>query len=234
MLQQGYVELLGIVDPAQFTNNLDTFLADREGLVGFAFATADAENAARQLAAAGLKPGGPKDLGRLLELPEGDVTPRFKLVMLPRDATPGVSAFLCQHLTPELLRRPEWLRHANGATALVGMTAVVDDPRSIADAYERLCGPGSTTMTDDTLTVRTGRSYLVFARPDDLAALHPDVELPEAPVPFLAAMTFAVDDPGVTRAYLQQQGLDPAFDRAGSVRLDASAACGAVLEFRRI
>jgi len=34
MLEQGYIELLGILDPAQFTNNLDKFLAEREGLLG--------------------------------------------------------------------------------------------------------------------------------------------------------------------------------------------------------
>jgi catechol 2,3-dioxygenase-like lactoylglutathione lyase family enzyme len=233
MFTHGYVELLGIADPAQFTNGLDKFLEQREGLLGFAFATPDAEAAARQLAAAGLEPQGPKDLGRLLELPEGDVTPRFKLVMLPPRATPGVSAFVCQHLTPELLRRPAWEKHANGAMALIGMTAVVEDPRSLLDAYETLCGAGSATMTDDTLTVRSGGSYLVFARPDDLPALHPDVELPEAPVPFLAAMTIAVADLDATRRYLEEKGLEPAFDRAGSLRLDARTACGIVLEFRQ-
>jgi len=37
MLEQGYIELLGILDPTQFTNNLDQFLAEREGLLGLAF-----------------------------------------------------------------------------------------------------------------------------------------------------------------------------------------------------
>ncbi len=39
MFKSDYLELLGIVDPAKFTNDLDKFLAEREGLLGLAFAT---------------------------------------------------------------------------------------------------------------------------------------------------------------------------------------------------
>lgn len=231
MFADGYVELLGIVDPAQFTNGLDTFLERREGLLGLAFATPDAAQAARALQASGVAADGPKDLGRSLELPDGDAMPRFRLVMLPPEATPGVSAFAVEHLTPALMRRPEWLRHANGATGLVGLTAVVADPPALADAWERLLGAGSATLTDDTLTVRAGRAFLAFAKPDDLALLHPGVTLPEAPPPYLAGMTLAVADVDAAQAWLESQGLDPARDAAGVLRLGADGACGAVLEF---
>lgn len=234
MFPDDYIELLGIIDPAQFTNNLDTFLAKREGLLGLAFATTDAADAARQLAAAGLSPDGPKDLGRLLELPEGAVAPQFKLVMLPPRATPDLSAFVVQHLTPELLRRPGWLRHANGARGLIGLTAIVDDPPALADSYERLFGAGSATLTDDTLAVRVGRSFLLFARPDDLPALHPEVDGPQADPPYLAAMTVAVPNLDATRAFLETRGFDVAVDPVGSLRVGADAACGTILEFRSV
>jgi hypothetical protein len=232
MLSRGYVELLGIVDPAQFTNDLDRFLAQREGLLGLAFATDDAAAAASALRARGLHPDGPKDLGRILELPDGDVVPRFSLVMLPAAETPGVSAFAVNHLTPDLIRRPGWLRHANGAMALTGLTIVVDDPPALADAYERLCGAGSATLTDDTLAVRVGQGVLLFAKPDDLPLLHPEVDGPDAAPPYLAAMTIAVENLGRARAHLEDQGLDVALDPAGSVRIGANAACGAILEFQ--
>ena len=60
MFEAGYVELLGIVDPAQFTNDLDKFLVEREGLLGLAFATSDAVALAAALSAAGLRPDGPR------------------------------------------------------------------------------------------------------------------------------------------------------------------------------
>jgi hypothetical protein len=60
MFEAGYVELLGIVDPAQFTNNLDKFLAQREGLLGLAFGADDAAALSRALSAAGFHPDGPR------------------------------------------------------------------------------------------------------------------------------------------------------------------------------
>src|SRR4030095_14779891 len=105
-------ELLGIVDSSQFSNNLDKLLEKREGLLGLAFATPDANACRDALDAAGLKPDGPKQLKRDLELPTGRVTPEFRLLFLPPESTPEVSAFVTHHLTPELIRRPDWLAHA--------------------------------------------------------------------------------------------------------------------------
>ena len=39
MFEGDYLELLGIVDPGQFTNQLDRFLAEREGLLALALRT---------------------------------------------------------------------------------------------------------------------------------------------------------------------------------------------------
>ena len=64
-------------------------LSMREGLMGFSFATQDSFVTAALLRGQGLAADGPKDLSRLLELPEGAVMPRFILVMLPPAATPG-------------------------------------------------------------------------------------------------------------------------------------------------
>ena len=99
MLERGYIELLGIVDPAQFTNNLDKFLEQREGLLGLAFATDDANACYDALQAAGLKPDAPKQLKRDLELPTGTVTPDFRLVFLPPEATPDSE--LLHHASPD-------------------------------------------------------------------------------------------------------------------------------------
>jgi catechol 2,3-dioxygenase-like lactoylglutathione lyase family enzyme len=77
MFEAGYIELLGILDAAQFTNELDKFLAEREGLLGLAFATPDAGTLAGALRSAGLDPDEPRELNRALELPEGNVLPAF-------------------------------------------------------------------------------------------------------------------------------------------------------------
>ena len=98
------------------------------------------EAAAAALAALGLHPSEPRALGRQLELPEGTVVPRFSLMTLPPDETPALDCFLCAHLTPELVRRPEWLAHPNGALGVNSVHLLVEDTAPLLPAYDRLFG----------------------------------------------------------------------------------------------
>jgi catechol 2,3-dioxygenase-like lactoylglutathione lyase family enzyme len=208
MLDSGYIELLGIIDAAQFTNNLDRFLELREGLMGIAFATDDAAACQAQLSAAGLHPDGPKDLSRLLELPEGEVTPAFKLVFLPADETPALRAFVCHHVTPELVRRPAWQTHANGATALISTTVVCDDPVATAFGYLPIFGPERLKVFDGVTIVNCGLGTLRFVTPAHLKLLHPGLDtLPAYPTPWMAAMKLEVQDRARCLNHLQQAGI---------------------------
>ena len=233
MLADDYIELIGVVDRTKETNGLDAFLERREGLEGVAFASADDDGGYAALQAAGIAAAPPRDLARNLELPEGAVQPRFKLVHLPSEATPHVPAFICQHLTPEMVRRPEWLTHGNGATGIRAVTVVVDDPPALAHAYTRLLGHGATTRTDEMLTVRCGRAALIFARPDDLAELYPEsVSRDDAPAaPYIAGMTVAVTDVAEAARVIAANGVDASTDPGGAVVVPPSEACGVIVEF---
>jgi Glyoxalase-like domain len=230
MFEQGYVELLGIVDAAQFTNQLDEFLAEREGLLGLAFASADAEATAAELKAAGLAPDGPKDLKRLLELPEGEVLPAFKLVFLPREDLPDLRGFFCQHLTPEIVRRPNWLRHANGARRLAGLTVASDRPADLAPAYVRIFGSDALTVEQDALEIATGDARLSFLAPAALAARYRPFALPQHRRPWMAAQTIAVADLETAVALLRRNGHRPVAGGGGYL-IAPEAATGCVLEF---
>jgi catechol 2,3-dioxygenase-like lactoylglutathione lyase family enzyme len=229
MFADDYLELIGIVDPSEFSNNLDRFLAEREGAMGLAYATADAAATATSLRAAGLSPSEPRDLARQLELPEETVLPRFKLVFLPPAETPGVSSFVCQHLTLELLRSPPWLDHANRVTGLKALTMRVADPMLLRDAYERLFGPAAVNSTDDVVTVHAGPHRLVFASTEDIEQMYPSLDLTALPVPSVAVITLVSADLEATIDYLTSWQID--FETAGrSVLVSGFAAAGAVLE----
>jgi hypothetical protein len=231
MFPEDYIELLGIVDPTQFTNNLDTFLAAREGLMGLAFATDAGDDCAKALAARGLHPQPPRDLARQLELPEGSVLPRFKLVFLPKEETPGLSSFVCQHLSPELLRHPEWLEHPNGAIGLAGVTVIVEDTAPLIEPYEKLLGRTQVNTTDDVVTVRAGRHRIVFCTADDFAAMTPELDLPEVAPPFMASMTIHVRDLDATADCLASWQIDHEGPEGGRLLVPADEANGAILEF---
>ncbi|MEX1108067.1 MAG: VOC family protein [Dongiaceae bacterium] len=235
MLDCGYVELLGIVNAAEFTNNLDRFLETREGLMGLAFASDDAIRCAGALRDAGIAADGPKVLKRLLELPDGTVTPEFSLVYLPGEAVPDLRAFVCQHRTPDLVRKPEWLAHANGAEALLGMTVASDDPVSLAPAYRRLFGAHAVRPGDGWLRVETGAGWIDFATPDLLARRYARVApWPDYAFPWAVAMTVGVADIGRCRTALAAGGFAPralGLGRNAGIALGPADASGLYLEF---
>ena len=234
MLERGYIELLGIVDASQFTNNLDAFLKIREGLMGLAFATDDAAACAAALRMNGIAAEGPKQLKRLLELPEGTVVPEFALVHPAPDAVPGLKAFVCSHLTPELIRRPDWLVHPNGAASLLGMTIAVDQPRSLVPAWRKLFGDKSIRADGAAMLVETGMGRLLFATPETLAARYRAVAaLPEHARPWVVAMTLSVADLARCERALIDNGFTPV--RLGDgIALSPDATGGMFLEFLAI
>ena len=194
MFASDYVELLGIVDPDDFVQRLDTFLAQREGLMAAAFAPAGApEDVRAALLARGLRPSEPRPLGRELKLPEGTVVPRFSLLSLPADETPGLDCFICAHLTPELMRRPEWLQHPNGALGLKGIHVLVESTAALLEPYDRLFGIPQVTTTDAVACVHAGPHRVVFSTPDDFSTMYPALDVAsDFPLPGIVAVEFRV------------------------------------------
>src|SRR5207237_6986778 len=97
-----------------------TFLRSGDGLAAIALRTQDADAAHEALRAGGVAAREPMDLSR----PVDGGLARFRLVQIE-----GVSnVFVCQHLTPELVWRREWQRHANGAAELMGVALAATRP----------------------------------------------------------------------------------------------------------
>jgi hypothetical protein len=233
MFARDYIELLGVVDAAQGAGGLDAFLKDGEGPRGLAFAASSGDETAAALLRRGLHPGAPRDLSRQLELPEGTVLPRFQLVSLPPEETPALSTFVCQHLTPELVRRPAWLAHANGVVGLAGVCVIVEATEPLVPAYEKLFGAG-VVGTDAVLTVHVGAHRIMFATSDDFAALYPEAELDLArPLPAMAAVTLRSHDLGRTADRLTQWHVAHEELADGTLLVPPAEATGTLLVFVR-
>jgi catechol 2,3-dioxygenase-like lactoylglutathione lyase family enzyme len=231
MFERGYLELLGIIDPGQFTNDLDRFLERREGLLGVVVGTRDAAAAHAAWTEAGVGPQEPKALGRLVEGEDGPVELRFRNVLLPKERVGGLGLFACEHLTPELLRRPAWLLHPNGARAIRSCTVVAPRPAPVVEAMRRLFGAAALTATDNVVAAHTGHGVLLVAPPEDAVLMHPLLELPErVEEPLWAALTVEVADPERTAAFLRLQGIPFERSPAGDVLVPPGEACGVTLE----
>lgn len=232
MLADDYLELLGIVDPAGFTNGLDRLLERREGLLGVVLRSRDAEATGTAWAAAGVAAEPVRELGRRLEVDGGAVEMRFRNVMLPAGATGGIGLFACEHLTPELLRRPAWLVHPNGAQAIRSCTVAAADTGPVTAALARLCGAAAITRTDQVTAAHVGRGVILVAPPEDAQLIHPLADLEDGvPEPRLVAATLSVGDPDRTAAFLRLQGIVHQRAVNGDVMVPPAEAHGVALEF---
>ncbi len=235
MFQSGYIELLGIIDPALFTNNLDRFLEGGEGLLGLAFATGDAEAAEKSLRASGIAGLESRALSRKLELPDGDVEPAFRTLHMAPEATAGLSAFVCQHLSPELVWQDPWMDHANGARSLVSVTGAVADAGAAALAFGALFGPDAVSAGHGAVEVQTGAGLLRLTAPEGLDRQFPGIaNLTVRAVPYLAGLRIGVGDLAQTASYLQEAEVPFLRDGHDLLRLDPGLACGVVLEFEAV
>ncbi len=200
MLRRGYVELLGIIDPALPDNGLGRFLDRYTGQHIIAFAMQDAEANLERLRRAGLDIPGIAWLERPVDAPDG---PRARFARLPFPDAPEGRLQLIQHLTPDLIWQPRWLDHANHAVALEATILVAERPAESAARLSRLCG---LPLEPDpaggfALPLPDGGRVRILA-PDALADVLPGVVPPTWP--FLAGFVLATDD---GNAAVQRLGL---------------------------
>lgn len=228
MLREGYIELIGVVDPALPTSNLDVHLAHGPGLIGLAFGASSGAAAARDLTAAGLKPAGPVRLERVLERDGADARLAFDIVDLPEGPIPGFRSFVCCHLSEKELREPAWLEHPNGAVATSGFVVAAADPKPVLDAFGRVFGPEAIRGG----VVETGRERIQVVTPDALDTIYPGVRAkPIRPLPCLIGMSVRVDDLKRCKAALESTGVDPKPGPGGALLVPMEEATGTVVVF---
>ena len=135
-LKHGYIELIAILDPALFDNNLNAFLARYPGVHILALAMLDEEANLQRLRAAGLDIPGVAYLERPVEA--GGPIARF--ARLPFPDPPEGRVQLIRHLTPELVWQDRWMDHANKAEVLEAAILCADNPAETAARLSRLSG----------------------------------------------------------------------------------------------
>lgn len=227
-----YVELLGVRVPTPANAAQRARLARRPGLHGLAFASDDARTAASELAAAGLGEGGAVDFARAVELADGPRDARFTVARLREDALPGAWCFLCQHHTRELVWRPDFLDQPNGARALVEVVGWASDLGAIVGPWRQFLGD-RVQRRGQGVEIRTGTATITFHPVEALRDRFGDALGPLDPDEAgLAALVFAVDDPGATRAVLEAGGIGPRALEDGSLLVPAASAAGVAILFR--
>lgn len=137
MAPGAYLELVGVpTDGRQRQDVLDSPF----GLNGLVFKSADADATFARLEADGLAPSGPVAFSRPVEIGAETLEARFRTVRAPNALFPAGRVYFCQHLTPELVWRDEWLSHPNGFVGIDRIVVVSSAPESDAARYAAAAG----------------------------------------------------------------------------------------------
>lgn len=195
-----YLELLAVRQETPLSAGFVAQLREREGPFGIACKTDDALLAAEEFEAAGVAGGAAVDFARPVELAEGTREAAFSIARLQPGATPGASMFVCQHRTPEVVWRPDYLEQPNGVTGLVEVVGVAADLEPLRAAYAPLFGPGL-EPNGDALVIRTATASIRFLSPLAYAARFGQIVASGRPQ--LAALVFRTRDLKTCRATLE-------------------------------
>lgn len=139
MLEQGYIELLGVRRHTSFNAPLRERLARGDGWAGIAFATSDMDETRRLLE-------GCCEIGSALSfdrtLPDCDKSASFTILPIRSIGLTGLETFFCQHHSLDRLRRGADLRNPNGARALGACRLAATDIAAARAFCDRVGGNG--------------------------------------------------------------------------------------------
>jgi hypothetical protein len=227
MFERDYLELMAVPRPHPALQYFSDFLARGEGLGALVLATDDAGALYAELTADGVAADAPLDFSR----PVADLgAARFRLVQLAVDAVPGCRVLACQHFTRELVWRPEYRRHAVGATGIAALAQVVQDAEPAAASYARLHAAPARRI-DEGLLVPTGSAPIALASRASLGHRLHGVGLPLRPRPLVAALFVRVADRARAADVLRRNGVKPVPLTDGSLAVNAEDAHGVAVVF---
>lgn len=169
MFATNYLELLSPGPPgATIRQELVGF---PPGLNGLVFATDDADARHRDLQARGVGVGEPQSFARPVTLADGTTRDaRFRTTHLNREEVPFGRLYFCQHFTRDLVWRPEWQRHPNGAQEITGLIIAADRPDVVAALLTRMFGDMPTTDAAGGLRFTAGGGVIDIVSPATIAA----------------------------------------------------------------
>ncbi len=240
-----YCELLGVVRPEVAKASMGGALAAGSGVAGLAL-RGSADTARADYAERGIGVEDPVEFSRDAHVGGYVGTARFRISRLAEGAVPGFFAFVCEHLTPELVWYPGAALHPNGVTRFAEVLVRADHPAEAARHFERIRA-GAVTGAGGSWTANLG-SRLTFRTPRELGDLYPGFNVCPSPtsgepsgvdVPQRATMSgvgvvFSTKSINDAIACLEKGGIPYASTLTGSVYVLPETACGALVEFRPV
>jgi hypothetical protein len=167
MFAADYLELLGFGEDGATRTEIARFPT---GLNGLVFKTSDADSVQRHAKAAALPVLPVQAFSRPVALGGATRDARFRTTRLDPDKVAMGRVYFCEHQTPDLVWRPEWQAHPNGALAIARVVVATDDPGRTAALFRDLFGRDAVTERDRRQVMAAGTAQVEFAFPNMVAA----------------------------------------------------------------
>jgi hypothetical protein len=230
MLEQGYLEVLGIFDrtlPTPAQQYLDRY----EGLhiVGLQPGSIDQ---LRALASSGGALDGPRELGREVDFgPQGLERRRVEFINVKFSpaAFPEATFLYTQHLTRDLMWQPHLLDHPNTAQALQCAYVCTSDADGLANRLAGVLQVHTEPVGSGLIAFRFESSSLCIVTPEAWERMFPGATAPRTPRP----VGFSVRTSSLQAAVDQLDRNGIPFQRCeeGGVYVRPGFACGNVIHF---
>ena len=190
MFATDYLELLGFGEAGGSRPELAPFPV---GLNGLVFKTADADAVHAHAAAAGLPILPVQSFSRPVEFDGAHRDARFRTTRLDPTKVAMGRVYFCEHLTPELVWRPEFRSHPNGARGVARVIVATGDPRRTASLFGALFGPEPVAERDGKCVISAGAAQVELTTPAAIADEFGDAAAePAGRTEYLAALELKV------------------------------------------
>jgi catechol 2,3-dioxygenase-like lactoylglutathione lyase family enzyme len=201
MFATDYLELLGFGAGGASRPELAPFPV---GLNGLVFKTDDAERVHEEAARAGLPILPVQSFSRPVEIAGARRDARFRTTRLDPARIAMGRVYFCEHLTPELVWRPEWQAHANGARAIARIVVATAAPRQSALLFGALFGSSALAERNGTCVLAAGAAEIVLATPAAVAQeFGAAAAQPAGRREYLAGLELKVEAPAATAERLR-------------------------------
>jgi Glyoxalase-like domain len=227
MFGTDYLELLGFGVAGATRPELAPFPI---GLNGLVFKTADVDAVYSHATGAGLPILPVQSFSRPVDLDGVGRDARFRTTRLDPGKIAMGRVYFCEHLTPELVWRPEWQSHLNGARAIARVVVATGEPRRTGSLFAALFGPASVAEADGKCLIGAGTARVELATPAAIGAEFGDAAAdPAGRAEYLAAVELNVSSLARTAERLLQ--IEGVREEKGRIVVPARAAFNATLVF---
>lgn len=212
-----FLEVLAVTRPELIPDDEDgafnfggfnrDFLAAGPGMSMLVLDSTDEDADRADFIGKGLHVFEPFTFQRQAVLPDGsEATVGFSLTFVGDPSLPDLGFFTCKQWRPDLFWKPDYQRHAIGATGIAEVLVVAPEPKPAAAFLAKFADADTPAPVADGYAVETARGRLSVMTPDTFAERFPGAGLDARNgMPFFAGYILKAD-PAAARAHWQQNG----------------------------